>query len=335
MVKEFRKPTSVNLASFAEFHNSCAFSLNAVNDKLVRHFSVFEEVFKHESSMLISDYKNLYKLLAVIGENLRDKKVAMNPLYETKNHIEIINNLLNAISLNDGTMENLNSEMETMKTKSDSLKNEILNLVSGKEWDSFQSMLKEEELLIKEIKDAEVEIAQIIESVERELKKYYHLPDSYGKKVLEFYLKDPVAASISDKNQTGIKDIMNHVENAVIEKKIIIGGKKEGRIFDRIKEIKDGSLEFLVKRYETLKNKKLKLGIRFEENEIKKIKHVLESELNGINGGMSELEGKIHELKDINGQKRDEISRMKVMLEKSVKTILNQDITITIPSIEV
>jgi len=329
MLREFRKPVSIDLNSFVEFHNSCTSSLNSVNEKLARHFSTFEEIFRHESAMLMSEYKNLYKMLADIGENLRNKRMVVDPLHEIKTQIETMNNLLNDIRQNGKSIENLNSELEAMKIKSDSLKKEILNLFSGKEWGSFQNMLMEGELLDKEIKDAEGEMVQTIASVDRELKKYYHLPDSHGKKFVEFYLKDPVAASLSDKNQTGIKGIMSHVETAIIEKKIMINDKKEGRVLDRIREIKDGSLEFLVERYEALQNKRLELDSRLEETELKKVKHALEYELSAVNGNISEAEERIGKLKGVNGQKRDEIDRLKGILEKSVKTALNQEITIT------
>ena len=329
MLREFRKPVSIDLNSFVEFHNSCTSSLNSVNEKLARHFITFEEIFRHETAMLMSQYKSLYKLLGDIGGNLRNKKMAVDPLHEIKTRIETMNDLLNYIRQNGKVIENLNSELEIMKIKSDSLKKEILNLVSGKEWDSFQNMLREGELLEKEIKDVEGEMVQTVASVDRELKKYYHLPDSHGKKFLEFYLKDPVAASLSDKKQTGMKDIMSHLEAAIVEKKIITNDKKEGKILDMIREIKGGSLEFLVERYEALQNKKLELGSSLDENELKKVKHALEYELAAVNGNISEVEERIGELKGVNGQKRDEIVRLKGILEKSVKTALNQDITIT------
>ena len=329
MLREFRKPVSIDLDSFAEFHNSCTSSLNSVNEKLARHFSTFEEIFRHETTMLMSEYKSLYKLLADIEENLRNKKIVVDPLHEIKNYIETMDNLLNDIGQNDKVIENLNSELEAMKIKSDSLKKEILNLVSGKEWDSFQNMLGEGESLDKEIKDAEGKMAQTIASVDRELKKYYHLPDSRGKNFVEFYLKDPVAASLSDKNQAGMKDIMSNVEAAIVGKKIIINEKKEEKLLNRIGEIKGGSLELLVKRHEALQNKRIELGSRLEENELKKVKHALEYESAAVNSNISEVEERIGKLKGVNGQKRDEIGRIKGMLEKSVKTALNQDITIT------
>ena len=330
MLREFRKPVSIDLDSFVEFHNSCASSLNSVNEKLARHFSTFEEIFRHETAMLMSEYKSLYKMVADIGKNLKSKKAVVDPLHEIKNHIETMNNLLNHIRQNDKAIENLNSELETMKIKSDSLKGEILNLVSGKEWYSFQNMLREDELLDKEIKDVEGKMVQTIASVDRELKKYYHLPDSHGKKFVEFYLKDPVAACLFDKNQTGMKNIMSRVETAIIERKVMVNDKKEWSVLNRIREIKDGSLEFLVKRHEASQNKKLGLDSRLEENELKKVKNALEYEMGAINRSISEIEGRTGKLKDVNDQKRDEIDRLKVILEKSVKTALNQDITITL-----
>ena len=53
-LKEFRTPMAGNLEDFLEFHNSCVLSLNAANARLTKSFSIFEQVFRQESALVMS-----------------------------------------------------------------------------------------------------------------------------------------------------------------------------------------------------------------------------------------------------------------------------------------
>ena len=332
MLKEFKKEAPVDLDVFVEFHNSCVFALNSANAKLAKNFSVFEQVFRQESVLLLSDYKNMYKLLEDIGRDLKEKKMLLDPFDEVRNSIGAVKNLLDEIDNNSSVIKKFNSELSSLKTKTASSKNEIEKLVSSEGWKAFTDTSKDRELLIGEMKNVRGEIVQTISSVERALKKYKNLHDAYGKKLIELYLKDPVEAVLSDKNQAQIKEIMNFVATSIVEGKLAVGEKKEEKLLERIQEIKDGSLELLINRYETLQKRKHELDGKLEETDVEKVKVSLEFELARTNDSISKIEAQIGKLKIANEHAYGEITNAKVSLENSAQTALNQEIVIVIPN---
>ncbi|MBI4009791.1 MAG: hypothetical protein HY361_01155 [Candidatus Aenigmarchaeota archaeon] len=334
MLKEFKREVPIDLDAFVEFHNSCVSALNNANVKLTRSFNVFEQVFRQESASLMSDYKNMYKLLEDIGMDLKEKKMVLDPFNEMRNSVESVKNFLGEIGSTNLRIKNLNSELASLNNKAGSLKMEIENLVSSEGWKSFKDTLKDREFLVGDMKNAKGEIVETISSVERALKKYKNLPDVYGKAVIELYLQDPVTAAISDKNQTEIKKIMDFVATSIAEGKLAIDEKKRGRLLERIQEIKDGSLEFSIKRYETLQKRKHELDGKLEETDMEKVKGSLEIDLVRINGAISEIGSQIGKLTNANEHAYHEIDGVKVSLENSAQTALNQKIMLVIPDID-
>ena len=329
MLKTVKRQISVNFDSFIEFHNSCVSALDSADAKLVRNFAVFEEVFSQESSSMMSEYKSFYRLLRDIGIDLKEKKLAIDPLSEIKHNIVTLENMMKDLDENDTMMRNLDSELTTLRELDDALKNKIGTLIAGEEWGKFETMFKDMELLDAEIKETEGRIGQTILSVERALRNYIRLYPS-SKKFIEFYLKEPLDASLSDENQAKINAVICSIEIAMLEGKITIGGKREERILDGVRAIKNGLLESLVKRYRTLQNKKYELMGGIEKSDIKNVKVSLESELNEINVRMNDMGDKLQKFIKNKNALPDEINRTKISLEKLIQDSLNQSISIMI-----
>lgn len=334
-LKEFRKPVDGNLEDFLEFHNSCALSLNAANARLAKSFSIFEQVFRQESALVMSEYKNLYKVLEDIGIGLKGKKNALDPLYETRRHVQTMNYILNGIENNNNLIRNLNSELESLKNRVNTIRNDLDAFTSGDQWRSYQNLLKENDSISGEIKVIESKIVEAVSSIERPLKKYVNMPDMQNRKVIEFYLKNPIEASIADKNQAALKGVLISIETLVHDGKLIIGEKKGKRILDHIEEIKNGSFEILANNYEILQKEKQVLENKIEIMAVEKVKESLEFELKKNQGNILDVEGRISKLTNVNLAGKNEIEITKQALENSAKTALNQQVRLDMPNIEV
>lgn len=335
VLKEFKRPINVNLDNFVEFHNSCISSLIIVNTKLTRNFSIFEQVFRQESVSVMSGYKNLYRVLEDIGVNLKGKKSIADPLNELKNQIKQLENDLNAVNNNCNLIGNLNSEISSLKNKETETKSQLDNLFSKEEWNTFRRLVEDKEALNRETKTIEGKIIQTLLSVERALKKYSNISSANEKRVIEFYLKDPLTASISDKSQVMIKAIMNSIEGAIADKKIDVGEKKEKRILENVEEIKNGSIDNFVKTHDTLESKMQEIKIKLEKSDVESVKQSLEFELAKTKSGVVELETKVKKLENFNETKNKEIDNTRILLENLVQAALNQKIKIELPNIGV
>ena len=322
MLKKFKSPISMDLDSFIEFHNSCVSDFNATDARLARSFIIFEQVFKQESHSLLSEYKEIYRLLEEVGSDLKEKKLTVSPIQEAKRRIETARSMVDELNKNSQQLKDLNSESSLMEEKAASLKKELETINSNEEWILFQRISNDKDFADGELKEVEMKIVQTVSQIARALKKYGSISDSSDRKLIESYLADNVGALLSDKNQAGIKDLVNRIEIAMSKKQIAIGGRREKGVMKAISEIKAGRLESLAREHGILQDKKRWLEARLGDIKIKNREKSLKLELNIVHAKIIDAENKIKKLSNAKAALYEELNKTKPVLEETAGNAL-------------
>ncbi len=333
MLKEFKNPIDLDFMPFLDFHNSCVFSLNETNAKSEKSFHIIVEVFKQESNEFLNEYKNMYSLLQDIGRFLKDKKGAIDPLYNARNSAKSMMASLSEVARKDADIEKMKLEIESLERKKSEIKGAIADLSSSNEQQLIVKIAKDKEQLDKEIKTCENEIIRNLSDFERGFKRLKKLVDGglefENENYIELYITNPIYAFQSDENQIVLMSMLNLLEKLVADGRIDFGDKDT--LLETIKSAKSNTkLKELSDELENLKAKKGELYAEYEKLEMRGNKRQLESELNNIDRTINEIESNMARTTKSRNEMFEELNRIKEGLEKDVREVIKQEIAITL-----
>ena len=334
MIEKIKKPMQPDLDSILKFNKSISLAISETNMSTVKDYHFLKILFEKEAQKTFENFKilsnksdNFETLINSNKENLFSIRNAQKDLQSIKEETRNLNQI-------EGLLKTFNIKLSDLKSKHDSLKEDLKKFKDGKDWIHFNNLLEKKKIMEEKVSNLKSQIPQNTSQINKPLRKFKNLVDNgivkiQNEKILKKYVESTLDALIEEKNPKTIRLILEMVQKNISEGKIELKDKEKTMI--EINRILDDNLfENFLKKYLLLMEDLEKLEEDITAHRASNIKNKMESEIEDVKRDIEMIRLEIEKVKKQIEKTKNSIKERKITLEKTLTLLTNKKISINV-----
>ena len=334
MIEKIKKPMQSDLDSILEFNKYISSAISETNMKTVKDYHFLKILFEKEAQKTFENFKilsnksdNFETLINSNKENLFSIRNAQKDLQSIKEETRNLNQI-------EGLLKTFNIKLSDLKSKHDSLKEDLKKFKDGKDWIHFNNLLEKKKIMEEKVSNLKSQIPQNTSQINKPLRKFKNLVDNgivkiQNEKILKKYVESTLDALIEEKNPKTIRLILEMVQKNISEGKIELKDKEKTMI--EINRILDDNLfENFLKKYLLLMEDLEKLEEDITAHRASNIKNKMESQIEDVKRDIEMIRLEIEKVKKQIEKTKNSIKERKITLEKTLTLLTNKKISINV-----
>jgi len=334
MIEKIKKPMQSDLDSILEFNKYISSAISETNMKTVKDYHFLKILFEKEAQKTFENFKilsnksdNFETLINSNKENLFSIRNAQKDLQSIKEETRNLNQI-------EGLLKTFNIKLSDLKSKHDSLKEDLKKFKDGKDWIHFNNLLEKKKIMEEKVSNLKSQIPQNTSQINKPLRKFKNLVDNgivkiQNEKILKKYVESTLDALIEEKNPKTIRLILEMVQKNISEGKIELKDKE--RVMTEIRRILDNNLfENFLKKYLLLMEDLEKLEEDITAHRASNIKNKMESQIEDVKRDIEMIRLEIEKVKKQIEKTKNSIKERKITLEKTLTLLTNKKISINV-----
>ncbi len=224
--------------------------LNDLNTGTIRSYTILQEFFANEASMIAQNIRNFDKIFSELKSVLNnDKMAAVNDLMKKTKSLEA--KAKQRINLNLD-LKSSEASVKLGSREKEEVMASIEKFNNSEEHNTFLKLNEEKKNKSLAFYSDENQLLQAFSSLDRPLRKYSHIAFEHEEIVLD-YLKSPIETLANDRNFEVI-EILKNLEKSLNENRIQIDDRKKEKSLEEIKKLSREFLEQFLKKYYSCKS---------------------------------------------------------------------------------
>jgi len=334
MIEKIKKPMQPDLDSILKFNKSISLAISETNMSTVKDYHFLKILFEKEAQKTFENFKilsnksdNFETLINSNKENLFSIRNAQKDLQSIKEETRNLNQI-------EGLLKTFNIKLSDLKSKHDSLKEDLKKFKDGKDWIHFNNLLEKKKIMEEKVSNLKSQIPQNTSQINKPLRKFKNLVDNgivkiQNEKILKKYVESTLDALIEEKNPKTIRLILEMVQKNISEGKIELKDKEKTMI--EINRILDDNLfENFLKKYLLLMEDLEKLEEDITAHRASNIKNKMESQIEDVKRDIEMIRLEIEKVKKQIEKTKNSIKERKITLEKTLTLLTNKKISINV-----
>jgi len=334
MIEKIKKPMQSDLDSILEFNKYISSAISETNMKTVKDYHFLKILFEKEAQKTFENFKilsnksdNFETLINSNKENLFSIRNAQKDLQSIKEETRNLNQI-------EGLLKTFNIKLSDLKSKHDSLKEDLKKFKDGKDWIHFNNLLEKKKIMEEKVSNLKSQIPQNTSQINKPLRKFKNLVDNgivkiQNEKILKKYVESTLDALIEEKNPKTIRLILEMVQKNISEGKIELKDKEKTIV--EIKRILDNNLfEDFLKKYILLTKDLEKLREDITTHTASSIKNKMENQIEDIERDIKMTSLEMKKIKKQTKKTKNSIKERKITLEKTLTLLTERKISIDV-----
>lgn len=286
MIEKIKKPMQSDLDSILEFNKSISSAISETDAKTVKDYHFLKILFEKEAQKTLENFKILSKMSNNFESLINSNKESMFSIRNAQSELQSIKEETRNLNQIGGQLKTFNIKLSDLKSKDDSLKEDLEKFKSGKDWLHFNKLLDKKKITEEKVSSLKSQILQDTSRINKPLRKFKNLVDKgvvkiEDEKILKKYVDSTLDALIEEKNPETIRSTLEMVQKNISKGKIKLKDKEKTMV--EIKRILDNNLfENFLKKYLLLTEDLEKLGEDITAHRASSIKNKMESQIKDV-----------------------------------------------------
>lgn len=334
MIEKIKKPMQSDLDSILEFNKSISSAISEANKKTVKDYHFLKILFEKEAQKTFENFKILSKTSNNFESLINSNKDNLFSIRNAQSELQSIKEEMRNLNQIEGHLKTLNTKLSGLKSKDDSLKEDLEKLKNGKDWLHFNELLEKKRTIEEKVSNLKSQILQDTSQVNKPLRKFENLVDKRivkieDEKILKKYVDSTFDALIEEKNPETIRSILEMIQKNISEGKIKLKDKEKTMV--EIKRILDNNLfEDFLKKYLLLTEDLEKLGEDITGHKVSGIKNKLKSQINDVERHIEMTSLEMEKAEKQTEKTKNSIKERKITLEKTLALLAKREISIKV-----
>jgi len=334
MIEKIKKPVQSNLDSILELNRSISSAISEANMKTVKDYHFLKILFEKEAQKTFENFKILSKMSNNFENLINSNKENLFSIRNTQSELQSIKEETRNLNQIEGHLEILNAKLSDLKSKHDSLKQDLKKFKNGKDWLRFNELLEKKKIMEEKVSSLKSQILQDTFQINKPLRKFKNLVDKgvvkiKDEKILKKYVDSTLNALIEEKNPEMIRSVLEMVQKNIFEGKIKVKDKEKSMV--EIKRILDNNLfEDFLKKYLLLTEDLEKLGENITAHTASSIKDKMENQIEDMKRNIEMTSLEMEKVKKQTEKTKNSIKERKITLEKTLALLAKREISINV-----